>query len=48
MANRDASVYLSGLFHESGESVEMVSRNIAAGLDWASPAECTFNLSDGE
>jgi hypothetical protein len=45
---RQAIIYVPGLFHESEESIETVSRNIAASLDRAVESPCKFNLSPTE
>ena len=48
MSERDAIIYVPGLFHEPGESVNTVGRNIAAALDTASPPEYRFTISPGK
>ena len=48
MSERDAIIYIPGLFHEPGEAVNTVGRNIAAALDSTSPPEYKFTLSPGK
>jgi pimeloyl-ACP methyl ester carboxylesterase len=48
MSERDAIIYIPGLFHEPGESVNVVGRNIAAALDSKSPPEFKYTLSPGK
>jgi hypothetical protein len=45
VAERDAIIYIPGLFHDPGESIETVSRNIAAALDTMTSPELQFTVS---